>query len=312
MVRLSAWSGEELAGRLRGPGIFLHTGPFLSRIRSAVPAVAEGIALLYADNRAATQEPYADFHIALNRPHGLRRWVAPQVRFEYDGLQPFKPLPLNQALPMLEWGLNWCIGLHGHRYLIIHAAAIERNGLAVILPGAPGSGKSTLTAFLVHHGWRLLSDELALVSLQDGRLTALARPIGLKNRSIDLIADLLPGTTLSARCADTAKGTVALLKAPKASVERVAETARPAWVIFPTFKIGAPVTFVPRSKADTLIELGRNAFNYSIHGERGFEVLSRLVDDCTCYSLTYSELSEALHLFDSLDTAPARAAGMRA
>src|SRR3546814_3330456 len=87
---------------------------------------------------------------------------------------------------MLEWGLNWCIGLHGHRYLIIHAAAIERNGLAVILPGAPGSGKSTLTAFLVHHGWRLLSDELALVSLHDGRLTALARPIGLKNRSIDL------------------------------------------------------------------------------------------------------------------------------
>src|SRR3546814_1518931 len=73
----------------------------------AVPAVAEGIALLYADNRVAAQEPYADFHIALNRPHGLRRWVAPQVRFEYDGLQPFKPLPLNQALPMLEWGLNW-------------------------------------------------------------------------------------------------------------------------------------------------------------------------------------------------------------
>src|SRR3546814_14858289 len=69
------------------------------------------------------------------------------------------------------------------------------------------------------------------------------------------------------------------------------------------FKIGAPVTFAPRSKADTLIELGRNAFNYSIHGERGFEVLSRLVDDCTCYSLTYSALSEALHLFDSLDAA---------
>src|SRR3546814_1807302 len=90
------------------------------------------------------------------------------------------------------------------------------------------------------------------------------------------------------------------------------DLARPAWVIFPTFKIGAPVTFAPRSKADTLIELGRNAFNYSIHGERGFEVLSRLVDDCTCYSLTYSELSEALSLFDSLDAAPARAAGMRA
>lgn len=311
-MRLSAWSGNELAGHLRGPGIFLHTGPFLSRIRSAVPAVAEGIALLYADNQVAAQEPYADFHIALNPPRGLRRWISPQVRFEYDGLQPFKPLPLDQALPMLEWGLNWCIGLHGHQYLIIHAAAIERNGLAVILPGAPGSGKSTLTAFLVHHGWRLLSDELALVSLHDGRLTALARPISLKNRSIDVIAEALPGATLSARSTDTAKGTVALLKAPRDSVERVAETACPAWVVFPAYKVGAPVTFDSRSKADTLIELGRNAFNYSIHGRRGFDVLSRLVDGCGCYRLTYSDLSEALSLFDTLDAAPARAAGQRA
>src|SRR3546814_19883114 len=100
---------------------------------------------------------------------------------------------------MLEWGLNWCIGLHGHRYLIIHAAAIERNGLAFILPGAPGSGKSTLTAFLVHHGWRLLSDQQALVSLQDRRLPALTPPIGLTNRPIDLTAVLLPGPPLRPR-----------------------------------------------------------------------------------------------------------------
>src|SRR3546814_3958534 len=44
-VRVSAWSQEELAERLRGPGIYLHTGPFLSHIRTAVPAVAEGIAV---------------------------------------------------------------------------------------------------------------------------------------------------------------------------------------------------------------------------------------------------------------------------
>src|SRR3546814_8505583 len=108
------------------------------------------IALLYADHKVSAEEPYADFHIALQRPGSLRRWISPQVRFEYDGLLPFKPLPLGQALPMLEWGLNWCIGAHGHQFLSIHAAVIDRNGLAAILPGAPGSGKSTLTACLVH------------------------------------------------------------------------------------------------------------------------------------------------------------------
>src|SRR3546814_4482169 len=91
-MRISDWSSDvcssDLAERLRGPGIYLHTGPFLSHIRTAVPAVAEGIALLYADHKVSAEEPYADFHIALQRPGSLRRWISPQVRFEYDGLLP--------------------------------------------------------------------------------------------------------------------------------------------------------------------------------------------------------------------------------
>jgi HprK-related kinase A len=260
----------------------------------------------------SAQEPYADFHIALNQPRSLRRWVNPQVHFEFDGLQPFKPLPLAQALPMLEWGLNWCIGFHGHQFLIIHAAAVEKDGFAAILPGAPGSGKSTLTAFLVHKGWRLLSDELALISLQDGQVTPLARPISLKNRSIDLIQEILPDATLSPRCPDTAKGTIALLKAPRQSVERISQRARPAWVIFPTFKFNSATSLDPCSKADTLIDLGRNAFNYSIHGRHGFEALSRLVEACGCYTFTYSSLPEALSVFDSLVPADLPAEGVPA
>jgi HprK-related kinase A len=297
---LSSLPYSKLATCLRRGQLCLHTGPFLSRIRTSIPGVTEGIALLYADYPIGIAEEFADFHIALTRPRGLRRWYRPQVNFELDGTAPFKPLPLNQSLPFLEWGLNWCIGLHAHRFLIIHAAALEQNGRAMILPGPPGSGKSTLTAFLVHNGWRLLSDELALVSLDDARVTPLARPISLKNDSIDLIAEILPDATLSQRAHDTAKGTVALLKAPSESIRRIAETADPAWVVFPRFKAGAAADLAPRSKADTLINLGENAFNYSIHGQRGFEVLSRLVDRCRCYAFTYSNLDEALEMFEAM------------
>lgn len=307
-MKLSDWSMKQLRQRLRGPGLCLHSGPFISRVRTRIPAVAEGIALLYADNAVSDDVPFADFHIALTRPRGPRRWYKPQVLFEFDRLVPFKPLPLDQALPLLEWGFNWCIGLHAHQFLIIHAAALERDGLAVILPGPPGSGKSTLTAYLVHNGWRLLSDELALVSLSDGRVTPLARPISLKNQSIDIIAQAVPGAIISARAEDTAKGTVALLKAPADSQQRISETAQPAWVVFPRFEAGAAAVLETHSKADTLIELGRNAFNYSIHGRCGFEVLSRLVDNCACHGLTYSSLQEARQVFDDLARAaqPAR------
>ncbi len=98
-------------------------------------------------------------------------------------------MPLGHAMPLLEWALNWCISTDAHQFLIVHAAAIERNGLAVVLPAPPGSGKSTLCAALIHRGWRLLSDELALLSLVDGTLHALARPVSLKNRSIDVMSE---------------------------------------------------------------------------------------------------------------------------
>lgn len=311
-MQLSAWSREEVSRRLRGPGLDLRTGPFVSRIHTRLSSVIDGVALLYADYPAYESASFADFHVAVTQPRGPRRWFRPQVLFEFDGVSLFKPLPFAQALPMLEWGLNWCIGNHAHQFLIVHAAAIEKGGQAMLLPGPPGSGKSTLTAFLVHRGWRLLSDELALLSLEGAAVTPVARPISLKNESIEFIKQRLPDATISRRSEDTVKGTVALLKAPPDSVARVAETAHPAWVVFPSFKSGAETRLTSRSKADSFIEVGRNAFNYSIHGRRGFEVLSRLIDRCACYDFTYSSLEEAHRTFEALHADAASARGIQA
>lgn len=286
-------------------GLVLQTGPFNVRVRTSIPAVVDGIFLLYADYPVPQGDVFADFHVALRQPRGLRRWFRPQVDFYFDGIAPFKPLPVVQALPMLEWGLNWCVSNHAHEFLIIHAAAVEKGGSAVLLPGAPGSGKSTLTASLVCNGWRLLSDELALLSLEDGSVTPLARPISLKNQAIDLIGRRHPDARMSPRCEDTAKGAVALLRAPSDSVARSHEAAPPAWVIFPQYRSGGDGRLQPRSKAGTLIDIGQNAFNYSVHGRRGFDLLSQLIDHCDCYDFTYEDLDQALATFDALT--PARA-----
>ncbi|HEY9145854.1 MAG TPA: HprK-related kinase A, partial [Thiobacillus sp.] len=172
---------SDLRHQLAGDGVWLRTGPFSLRIRSRLPRVAEGLAELYGQFEVrSSHQAFADFHVELNPPSRLRRWFRPQVNFSFDGAQPFKPLPLDQAYPMLEWGLNWCVSMHAHHYLIIHAAVVEKNGLAAILPAPPGSGKSTLTAGLVLSGWRLLSDELTLIDRKTGLLHALPRPVSLK------------------------------------------------------------------------------------------------------------------------------------
>ena len=48
------------------------------------------------------------------------------------------------------------------------------------------------------------------------------------------------------------------------------------------------------------MQLANNAFNYSLHGRRGFEVLAGLIDNCGCYEFAYGNLEEAVTVFDDL------------
>jgi len=291
----------ELRRQLAGAGVWLRTGPFSIKVQSHIPFVAEGLAKLYGQFEVrSAHEAFADFHVVVNPPTNLRRWLRPQVSFSFDGMQPFKPLPREQAFPMLEWGLNWCVSTQPHSYLIIHAAVVEKNGLAAILPAPPGSGKSTLTAGLVLSGWRLLSDELTLIDRKTGLIQPLPRPVSLKNQSIDVIRQFSPDTYINRASHDTVKGTVAHMRPPRDSVRRQHETARPGWVIFPKWEAGVPTTLTPRPQAQTFKLLAQNAFNYSCLGADGLRVGAALIDQTACYDFHYSQLHEAIAIFDRL------------
>lgn len=200
---------------------------------------------------------------------------------------------------MFEWGLNWCISQHAHQYLILHAAVIEKDRQAVIMPGFPGSGKSTLCAALVHRGWRLLSDELALISPEDGLLSALARPVGLKNESIEIIREFAPDAEIGPATNDTRKGAIAHMGAPKQSIECVHEKAQPCWLIFPHYQAKAECNLSERGKGSSFMEAAKQGFNYSLLGVRAFRTLRRLVENCACFDFRYSRLNDAIKVFEN-------------
>jgi HprK-related kinase A len=278
----------------------LSTGPFNCSLRSDIAGMADALAALYGEHPVLEQPCFVDFHVRVRAGRGLRRWIRPQAWFSVDEVTPFTPLPQAQALPMIEWGLNWCITAYSHHVLVLHAAAVAKQGRALILPAPPGSGKSTLCAALVNRGWRLLSDELTLIRLDTGEISGLARPVNLKNASIDIIRRFAPEAYLSPAVHDTSKGTVALMAPPADSVRQAQEPAMPSWVVLPRYQAGASTRLSPMASGAAFMQLADNAMNYHILGATGFKAMGELVDRCRHFSFEYSQLDEAIALFDRL------------
>ena len=194
-MKLSQISVDRFLRSLNRHDVSLRTGPFNIHLQSPIGFLGRAIHLLYSDFPAVEDSDFADFHMAF-LPGKLRRFYRPQVFFYFDGHTPFKPLPLGQAFAMFEWSLNWCIESQANHFFMIHAAVVERGGFAAILAAPPGSGKSTLAAALVNRGWRLLSDELTLIDPETGLAVPLARPVSLKNQSIDVIRKFVPNAVI--------------------------------------------------------------------------------------------------------------------
>ena len=291
---MSSLSPAEVSHRLAGYGLNLTIGRFDIALTSRLPHVNRGIVHLYADFPLSPANALVDFRIDIAAPSLLRRWFRPQVNFNFDGVRPFKPLPINQAFAMFEWGLNWVIANHAHQFAIVHAASVEKNGRGYIFPGAPGSGKSTLCAALVCRGWRLLSDEMALISLTDGLIWPIVRPISLKNASIEIIRKFEAGAVLGDIVTDTAKGNIAHMRPPKASVISFRVPVAPFAVVFPTYRAGAKTEYVEISKGQTLMRLAENCFNYPVLGAAGFNCLANAVEQSRCHTAVYSELDDVI------------------
>lgn len=289
-----------LHNQLATQGLAVSVGPFKCQIKSTLANVSQHIHLLYADAVIDAEAEFADFPIEINRSKGLRGWLKPQATFTFNGTVPFTPLPLNQAAALLEWGINWCVSAHAHQYLIFHAAVVEKNDRAIIMPAPSGSGKSTLCAGLVSRGWRLLSDELTLLATDDGRVHGFAKPISLKNASIAIIKDFWPQAVCGKMCKDTQKGTVAHLKPPAGSMACSKVPVSPAFVIFPKYAASSAGELTPKEKGQAFMALVENAFNYHLLGAAGFRVLQTVMDEVEVFDFEYSDLEQAVNVFESL------------
>jgi hypothetical protein len=299
-MRLGDLAPREISRLLASDGLVVRIGPFSVELRSEIRELADPVGFFYRDYPVDPDARFADFHIRIDPPAGLRRWIRPQVVFDFDGQTPFERVPRQHAFAVFEWGLNWVVANNAHQYLILHAAVVERGGEAMILPGEPGAGKSTLCAALVSRGWRLLSDEMTVIDTADAQCVPIPRPVSLKNDSIGVIRRFAPQLTLGGTLRDTTKGEVAYVRAPDDSVVGSDRRARARWVVFPRYAPDAETTLTPESSGKAFMRLATQAFNYSVLGSLGFDLLGDVVSQTRAFDLRYSDLHDAVERLSAL------------
>lgn len=285
---------HEIERALFGDGLGLDFGLVRVRVRSDVAELAPVLRSVYGALPVTAAEAFHDITARIAHVRGPRSFVRPQVTFWLDGEAPFEPFPADTHLPLLEWGVNWAIAMRCNQHLLLHAGVVERDGRAVLLPALPASGKSTLTAALVSRGFRLLSDEFAVVRLADRMVLPLPRAIALKNASIEVMRAFAPRAVIGPEFPKTRKGRVAHLAPDAASVAARDVPAFPALIVFPAYTPGAAAAAEPYPKSRAFAKLSVNAFNYELLGPEGFDAVGAVVARCACYQLRFGDLDAAI------------------
>lgn len=217
-----------------------------------------------------------------------------QYVLTFEGTEFATAVSPSVALSNLLWHINQeTVRRSSARFVLLHAAAAERDGAAVVLPAAMESGKTTLVAGLVKAGLRYLSDEIAAFD-PDGQLVLpYPKPLSVDPGSWPVLADLRP---------QVSNGLTGFLERqwqiPPTAISPIAvgEPAVPRVLVLPRYEAGAPTVLTPLGRAEALVQVLHCAFTFPERGERDVRALAALVRQCACYRLVMSDLDTASKL----------------
>lgn len=185
---------------------------------------------------------------------------------------------------VLEHLIRTCTG-----GMLLHAAAVARDGKALVLAGKTGAGKTTLATWLVCRGFDYLTDELVHVDMQATCVSGFARPLHLKEPAHALFAGVIDMDGGDAIMASPLGTHVS----PNRLGVRVARRARPCALVLPAYRAGAPLDLRPLAKAQAATRLMGCLVNARERPQHAFGEVAGLVQAVPAFAMTYSDLEEA-------------------
>lgn len=189
--------------------------------------------------------------------------------------------------------LNVGAVLASSQYVLLHAAAAELRGKAVILSAPMESGKTTLVAGLVRSGLSYLTDEAVAVRPSDGSLVGYPKALSIDRGSWDVLQDMRPtqvGETQHLRAQQWHVPATAL------RADAIRNSAAPAVVILPRYVHGGETVLTEISPGAALVEVLQQTFHLDRNRARDMRVLARMIEVCSTYRLQVGDLDEAVDL----------------
>ncbi len=183
------------------------------------------------------------------------------------------------------------------RYLIsLHAASVEKKGKVIIFPAVAESGKTTLTATLLQHGFKLFSDESTSLD-HDGYVHPLPFCMNIKEGSWHVLSETYPH--LSERDIHRRFDGQGIRFLSPVNMHKGRQKA--SHIIFPKYTPGAKTSFTPISAREALDKI--NEASYQVQhdmDENKFELILKNLISLPKYALVFSNLDEAINAIDGL------------
>lgn len=184
-----------------------------------------------------------------------------------------------------------CINVNKQQHAI-HAGAVFKDEQCIVLPGASGKGKSTLTAWLIANGYHYLTDELIFLS-HKGRVSPLTRPVNLKVNQSHL-SWLLPDNSEEQIISDEMGSMI-----PHRLLNAQFSTGDPQMthVLFPEYREGTGLILEELSPAKSVLYLMQSHVNARNLSGHGVTELSNIVRQCCSYKLIYGNFEQLEDVF---------------
>lgn len=177
--------------------------------------------------------------------------------------------------------------------VILHAAGVSWKGHGIVFPALGGSGKTTLTAALIKHGFDYINDDVIPLLRDTGELVHLPISLSIKSGSWPLLQSLYPELE-SLEVFGVQERRVKYLPSPAHISQQVLVAD---YIILPNYQAGAVTKLesIAQSMALQAIIEGESLLRLPLKKE-DIAALIEWIKPLGCYRLTYDKLEPAVDL----------------